>query len=305
MATFTFNSAPDNTTNATFCTWAQVVHDSFLAAGWVQSSDTGQVTISTMTNPATANTVAGYEVWRLDDAQQATAPIFVKIEYGRGYIPNPCGAVWFTVGQSSNGTGTLGSVLMARAQSNSLGTGATTAQVPGYASGDGHSIALVPWPSYVGAQGWAFYLERSRDTAGEATTSGFLIIFESGEQHKVIVVGNGGTTSAKYASSTLLPISLPGVINGGAHNAGATLSADGTTAPVLPVPCMAPGVVPWVSNLITVVYPGDAGAVSVITAATINGATRTYRAFTNFNFTAGSVAVDTTSSALPAILWED
>ena len=42
---------------------------------------------------------------------------------------------------------------------------------------------------------------------------------------------------------------------------------------------MAPGVTPWVSNVVVCVSPGDAGATSVIQAATINGATRTYRAF--------------------------
>lgn len=79
-ASVSFSMASD----ADFRTWCQAVHDGLDAAGLVQTADTGQINLSTVSVPGVANTVAGYEIWRFDDASQATNPVFIKLEYGTG-----------------------------------------------------------------------------------------------------------------------------------------------------------------------------------------------------------------------------
>lgn len=307
MSTFTWMSAPTISSDAAFRKWVQGIHDAFAACGWVQTADTGQAVISSLTVPTSTSASAGYEIWRLDDELQAEAPLFVKIEFGRGVgSPGDYPDAWVTVGQSSNGSGVIGNVLAAREQFAWQGsaTGSAT-EITGYASGDGHSICLVPWPGFVASRAsWCLVIERSRSSDGTPTTDGFLIV--SG--WTVTVVGNGGATSSRSSSGDVLPVVLPYRINGAAASTSSTLSSDGVHAPVLPIPCLAPGVGPWVSNVIVAVHPGDAGALSVIQAATINGRTRTYRAWPGFGSPAAPIATNApaqSSRIWPAILWED
>lgn len=303
VSTYSWMSARSSADAATFRKFAVGIHAAFLAAGWVQTSDTGQGDVTTMTVP-TANTAAGYEVWRLNDALQSTAPVFVKIEYGRATnVP----IVWITVGQSTDGAGTIGNVLFARTQAGAPGSNSNNAtEYPSYASGDGSSIAVVmwagSWSTASSTSDFFFVVERSRDSSGNATGDGFLIVIGKVGANAV-VIGNGGSSGSMMTSSPYLNAAMPQSINAVATSTGSTLSKDGVTAPVLPVPCMAPGVAPWVSNLLVAVHPGDAGSTSVIQAATINGATRTYRAWTAFS-SAGVIPCGTSTSVIvPAIGW--
>ena len=308
MGTHSWMSGSDITSDTAFRKWVQGIHDGFLAAGWVQSSDTGQANIATIAVPSTSNTAAGYEVWRLDDAQQATAPIYVKFEFGRGGSPgNNTPGIWFTVGQSTNGAGTLGNLLLARQQIYTSSTAQIVTENPGYASGDGHSLNLLPWPTAATACSFSLHIDRSRDTSGAPTTSGFMVALACSATNTFSVVGNGGVIgSAKHAASQVAPVNVPTTINGVTNSVTSTLSEDGVTAPVLPVPCLAPGVTPWVSSAVVVVHPGDAGTTSVIQAATINGETHIFRAFP-LTSNAGGIVMFTPGSstrAFFAILWE-
>lgn len=309
MSTFTWMSAPDISSTAAFRKWVQGIHDAFAACGWVQTEDSGQAVLSSLAVPTTGQTAAGYEVWRLDDDLQSVAPLFVKIEYGRGHATNNNLEVWVTVGQSTNGAGAIGSELLARSAlvANTSHAGLAP-ELPGYASGDGHSICLIPWPGFVTNNvSWCMVIERSRDEHGTATADGFLIVAGQGAK-AVTVIGNGGSVSSRSSSGAGLPVLLPYTVNGTTASAASTLSNDGVHAPVLPIPCIAPGVKPWVSNVIVAVHPGDAGALSVIQAATINGETRTYRAWPAFGSPTAPVFTSwpqQTPRIWPAILWED
>lgn len=83
----------------------QAIHDRLAAVGLVQTADTGQINLGGTNTPA-VNSNAGYEIWRFDDAAQATDPIFLRIEYGwgpaTGRLRLQCSA-----GTGSNGSGTL------------------------------------------------------------------------------------------------------------------------------------------------------------------------------------------------------
>jgi len=105
MTTQTWTTNVDHTTDAGFRAWGSELSSKFLAAGLTQTADTGQVNWVTVLRPA-INTDGGYEVWRFNDTQQATAPIFIKVFYGTaGTATFP--RIRIQVGTASNGTGTV------------------------------------------------------------------------------------------------------------------------------------------------------------------------------------------------------
>lgn len=309
MATLTGTTAPDVLTLASYRKWVQFVHDAFLAMGWVKTADTGQADPATIALPGTAaNTYTGFEIFRMNDVLQATAPVFVKVEYGRGGATVNAASVAVTVGRGTDGAGVIIGVLFLRTMVNATTTGGSATEYPCYASGDTGSICLAMWPVLSGNSTFLFAIERSRDTGGASTADALLIVLASNGANSangsVCVIGYTGTVdSAKSAKANRVTVGFPQIINGVTVGVSTSLSADGATAPVLPIPCMAPGVTPWVSNILVAVAPGDAGAVSVITAATINGSVRTYRAWP-LVFTNGIVQLGATTNGWPAIIWE-
>jgi len=89
--------------NASLRAWGKQVSDTLLECGLVKCADTGQINWTTAVY--TLQTIAGYEIWRFDDALQATAPIYIKIEYGVGAVN--CLRMYVNVGQGTDGAGNL------------------------------------------------------------------------------------------------------------------------------------------------------------------------------------------------------
>lgn len=101
-ATISYNIS----TNESFRTWAKMVHKCLEEIGLVNTTDTGQINLSTVETPAVNSTNAGYEIWRFNDEQQTEHPAFIKIQYGRAAeATRPRLSVIF--GTGSNGSGTL------------------------------------------------------------------------------------------------------------------------------------------------------------------------------------------------------
>lgn len=96
-----------STTDAQFRTWGSAVSAALSSAGLVQTSDTGQINWTTVTKPAAANTIQGYEIWRFADSLQSTSPVFLKIEYGSNGASATSVGMKFGVGSATNGSGTL------------------------------------------------------------------------------------------------------------------------------------------------------------------------------------------------------
>ena len=69
---------------------------------------------------ASANTFAGYEIWRFNDAFQATKPVFIKIEYGvAAVVDRP--SLRVTASSATNGAGTpSGQMSALRRRSNPI-----------------------------------------------------------------------------------------------------------------------------------------------------------------------------------------
>lgn len=170
--------------DALFRVWVQAVHD-HLAAALTQTTDTGQINLTTVLKPTVANTAAGYEIWRFKDTLQATSPIFLKIEYGSGGSStgaNPM--VWVTLGTGSDGVGNLtatawpGGVITSRrnllyTSSTSFATDPASNTYFDYLS-DGSGFILMLWPLNTSTQtgGGLLYVERTRNADGSANGDG-------------------------------------------------------------------------------------------------------------------------------------
>lgn len=86
MATYRNNAArfPSAADTTTFRNWITDMVAMLNGAGWVKSTQTGQLDETTVTWPAASNTTAGWQVWYLNDSLHSTYPIYMKLTWGRG-----------------------------------------------------------------------------------------------------------------------------------------------------------------------------------------------------------------------------
>lgn len=106
MTTVAFASDGQFATTAQFRAMWSEFSAKLQLCGLIKTGDTGQIDWLTAVVPTVIHTVAGFEMYRFDDALQATKPVFIKIEYGYGFalsVPT----LFVTVGTGTNGSGTL------------------------------------------------------------------------------------------------------------------------------------------------------------------------------------------------------
>jgi hypothetical protein len=107
VAAATINALPDNSTLANYLAWAKGIADALKTLpGLAQSADTGQINWASVAAVPGVNAYSGYEIYRLNDSLDATAPVFIKIEYGTGASVNQP-ALRISVSTATNGAGTL------------------------------------------------------------------------------------------------------------------------------------------------------------------------------------------------------
>jgi hypothetical protein len=166
MSTSTATLTPSNSSDAAFRAWGSAIGTALTAAGWVQTSDTGQINWTTVLAPVATQTVQGYELWRMNDTLQATTPIFLKLEFGSGTVAtNP--SIWFQLASGSLGDGRLGGQPTTRFQLTATASTASTS----YFSGDTNrwSMALHTSSS---ALTHCLVIERTHDASGVDTAEG-------------------------------------------------------------------------------------------------------------------------------------
>lgn len=197
MSVVTFSKAPNNTSDTYFRDWGSTISSAISTVGWVQTSDTGQINWTTVTYPTAADTSKGYEIWRMNDSLQSTAPLFLKIEYGSGGgagFP----ALWVTVGTGTDGAGNLTGQVSTR---RNLRCGNYTATLtPGFVSGTSSRLLIGFCIGNNGNNGVVTYgmvvsVERSHDTSGADTSGGALILTWSNS-------GPAPTTGSQYLPSS-------------------------------------------------------------------------------------------------------
>lgn len=161
-----FSVSGEITSDAEFRAFVAGYRAALTAAGFVRTSDTGQIDPTTVVKPASPSGIAGYEIWRFNDTAQATKPIFFKLEYAVASSVNRY-SFWITVGTGSNGSGTITGILVARGSLTVTGSSALAADT-WVSGGDGYlaSGILVGTAqiSNSGSMGWM--IERLRDASG-------------------------------------------------------------------------------------------------------------------------------------------
>ena len=183
MTTATTSTPVSNASSATFRLWGLENNTQLLAVGLTQTADTGQINWATVALPGTINTIAGFEIYRFNDTLQSTSPVFIKIDYGTGSsVAVPLAAI--TIGQGSNGSGTLTGTLSTRvavsvATPSSAVTNATSfwcynATAGFLGIGWKYGINSVSVAASVACGG--ITLERSCDTSGASTGDAVLLM---------------------------------------------------------------------------------------------------------------------------------
>jgi hypothetical protein len=182
--------------------WVQAIIAQWVAAGWVRTSDAGQINEASYTATGSVDgTVWGYAMFRMADALQATAPVFVKVRF-----VNSWNTVFLrvSIGQGSDGAGNLtgrvspelyfGAGGGTSGAGNSSGSNGTC-----YFSGDTSRFGMWLWDDRGNSEyhNAAFFIERTHDATGADTGEGVMAVCRYGGGT------NNGSTPGWY--SYLLP----------------------------------------------------------------------------------------------------
>jgi hypothetical protein len=184
MATrFSNTVTDDSTTDAKFRAWVQFIEDTLVTTGgWVVTADTGQMVISTVLHPTSVNQKMGYRVYRMADALQATAPVFVRFDFG-GATQAACVGIWITIGMGSDGAGNITPMLFNGGASGTPTTGTfnsfLASAVNSYGSADTNRFSFGLFCHSSQNVGCGFMLERSKSSTGADTADGLLFIYNS------------------------------------------------------------------------------------------------------------------------------
>lgn len=229
MASFTASPANfTNSSDANFRTWGSYIAARLAAVGLVQTGDTGQINWTTVLAPGAISTFMGYEIWRFNDSLQATAPVFIKIEYGSstGVAANPGVRIQF--GSGSNGTGGLtGNLSTTYLCSASAVAGACTV----VGSGSTNRFCINYGFTTAGGYGMFFGFERSKDAAGNDTTEAVLGVMNN-------TTVSGASTGQKFFpvwSTTLGDIGMTTNITAPALFPPQTSAVSGSQTVVSPI----------------------------------------------------------------------
>jgi hypothetical protein len=300
MTTYSWTTPSSYSTDADFRSIGTSINTALSTIGLVQTSDTGQVDWTTVTKPSGNPTYSGYEIWRFNDTQQTSFPIFIKLEYGSTAVSASVG-FRLSVGKGSNGSGTLTGAIMTNATIGYFGTTASAS----YASSSDSGMALYLTPTSTATS--SFAIERSLDGSGNATGSGLAVVI--GHYNSSGSLGYNWYTY-KYATPSSYtqgcsPIQLP-TVAGASLSASTSFSKDGSTGVAIPIPFLCPGVQPWVSKQLFAIAPGDA---AVTFTASPHGTSHTYRGFPYVNGSCpvlqGTTSTPNISATTPAaIYWQ-
>lgn len=187
MSTYRNNAAnlPNAATTAQFRAWIQDCVTMFGNIGLTKASDTGMLDETTVTWPGVASTVAGYQIWYLDDSLHATHPIYIRFGWGQGSSGTRM-TFNFQIGYATNGTGSLTGWTSSAANILAGATASTTGNATGIncgSGGEGYAWFLNgrhSWPG-TGLQTTPFFcIQREHDVNGAVVNGGnFAVLFQS------------------------------------------------------------------------------------------------------------------------------
>lgn len=162
--------------DAAWRTWCDAIYNSLTDAGWVQTSDTGQRAVPAADSYPVASSTFTNWVFRLNDSQQSTCPVFMKVEVSRG-----SGTANFmfriTIGTGTNGAGVIANPVINQAVHGTSSWAPTTSS-PGitFISCIKNGAA---WFNTLDVPGGFIYVGRTvNDSTGSVTTDGWLAVVQ-------------------------------------------------------------------------------------------------------------------------------
>jgi hypothetical protein len=274
-------------------TWIDGVKNVILAAGLTVTTDTGQLDTTTIVATPAANSTMGYHVFKFPDALQATTPIIIKLTYSQSASSTPYVSV--DVGSSTNGAGVV-AVPLINVAVNSQTNHNTTTAIPSYACYVDGTFTMVLGYNYATGSNnnsiSALVIDRARNTAGVAESSGFLVETPSAGQATNSQSRSFYGAASPAVSAAFVPSLIP--------SRNAVGSAMGLDVNVFRHYMMIPGVRPSLGSL--TYFAGEFAALTPITVPVL-GSDHTYLPM-GTAMTHWSAAVTPSNTHCAAIRWE-
>lgn len=195
-------------TNAEFQAWGKQISDAIANCGIVRESDANvgtQINWATVAAPNTGSQSRGYEIYRFDDAMQATTPVYFKIEYGSG-VSATQPSLWLTVGSGANASGNVTGNVATR--QSIIATSVQSTNVASYYAGANNRLIFVFCAGGIVQSQIMLGLERTLDSTGNVTSDGLAII-ASGSTVKSQVLWTPATGNVS-AYETTFGVLTPG-----------------------------------------------------------------------------------------------
>lgn len=226
--TFAFTNAAGATYTAGYFQFMKALRDGLVACGMVQTTDTGQLDLTTLDTdtavPAAlgANSISGFIILRMNDTLQATKPFFIKLRVHTAASSSNLAGLHIQYGSGTDGAGNL------------TGYGSSGAYLPyvshntgqnfsnrrhAYCSGNGSEFAfhIRDSPNVINNSDLSIMLtiERTRDELGAYDGEGVLIQLIYGWQGSVMT-GNSWYYAVLPTNGTT-PTLRGGFIRGGIY----------------------------------------------------------------------------------------
>ena len=171
-----FFVTPDSSTDGNFRAWGLAISNALTAVGLTMVTDANQINWGGVAHPTSTNQVMGYEMRQFTDALQSgggSNPIYIKFEYAGGVTDVAAPTIQITVGQSQNGSGTLGGTVSTKIYCGAYAANTTANTFLCFVSSDGGRINLALFinSGYINIA-TAFYVERTKNSSGTPTADG-------------------------------------------------------------------------------------------------------------------------------------
>lgn len=239
MANSIFSIVPVNSTDAEFRAWGSAL-SAQLETMLTRVITSNDINWTTVTRPLSVNQFMGFEVYRFNDAAQATHPVYFKIEYGSGSSSATSLGVRLTISKGCDATGVLSGILLAATLISSNGNFSNTAQTSYISGSDSH----VSWALCVqlNSAGGALLIERAVNGDGSINGDGLWVAYKTHNQNtntwnNVFIAYTAGSSNT-LSSAGVFPTPL-------ALSSGQSL-ANGTVTPYFPAACLAPNGLYWI-----------------------------------------------------------
>jgi len=212
-------------TLALFQAWSELISNTFAAAGWTRTADTGQTTLTSLTQGTLPSSGQfAFEIWQAGDSFASTFPMTVKIGYGSATNNAAEPSFSIQVGSGSNGTGTLLNAAPNAILSTNTNLVGNNLLFECNVSGTSSRMTCVMFREWEGS--FFFNIERSHNSSGADTGEYFTAMYGGINvqygQVSVLPAAQGGPLPVETAVTTVNTTNTTGLIPGanGALSAG-------------------------------------------------------------------------------------